>query len=173
MSHKLAQDFQYSPWRRRTGNGSHMRRVSPCRVSSRTSCCGRGRGEKSCGTISAAPWGSASILLISYGYIRLLGKGGISEASRYAILNANYLKTRLEQHYDILYEGENGRVAHEFVLDLREAREKRRNNRGRCAKRLMDYGFHAPTMSWPVTGTLMVEPTRANPWRKWTGSAMR
>ncbi len=118
-------------------------------------------GEKSCGTISAAPWGSASILLISYGYIRLLGKGGISEASRYAILNANYLKTRLEQHYDILYEGENGRVAHEFVLDLRELGKSAGITVEDVAKRLMDYGFHAPTMSWPVTGTLMVEPTES------------
>ena len=118
-------------------------------------------GEKSCGTISAAPWGSASILLISYGYIRLLGKGGMSEASRYAILNANYLKTRLEQHYDILYEGENGRVAHEFVLDLRELGKSAGITVEDVAKRLMDYGFHAPTMSWPVTGTLMVEPTES------------
>ena len=118
-------------------------------------------GEKSCGTISAAPWGSASILLISYGYIRLLGKGGMSEASRYAILNANYLKTRLEQHYDILYEGETGRVAHEFVLDLRELGKSAGITVEDVAKRLMDYGFHAPTMSWPVTGTLMVEPTES------------
>ena len=118
-------------------------------------------GGKSCGTISAAPWGSASILLISYGYIRLLGKGGMSEASRYAILNANYLKTRLEQHYDILYEGETGRVAHEFVLDLRELGKSAGITVEDVAKRLMDYGFHAPTMSWPVTGTLMVEPTES------------
>ena len=118
-------------------------------------------GEKSCGTISAAPWGSASILLISYGYIRLLGKDGMSEASRYAILNANYLKTRLEQHYDILYEGETGRVAHEFVLDLRELGKSAGITVEDVAKRLMDYGFHAPTMSWPVTGTLMVEPTES------------
>ena len=118
-------------------------------------------GEESCGAISAAPWGSASILLISYGYIRLLGKGGLSEASRYAILNANYLKTRLEQHYDILYEGENGRVAHEFVLDLRELGKSAGITVEDVAKRLMDYGFHAPTMSWPVTGTLMVEPTES------------
>jgi glycine dehydrogenase len=118
-------------------------------------------GEKPCGAISAAPWGSASILLISYGYIRLLGRDGMSEASRYAILNANYLKTRLGQHYDVLYEGENGRVAHEFMLDLRELGKSAGITVEDVAKRLMDYGFHAPTMSWPVTGTLMVEPTES------------
>lgn len=118
-------------------------------------------GEKPCGAISAAPWGSASILLISYGYIRLLGRDGMSEASRYAILNANYLKTRLGQHYDILYEGENGRVAHEFILDMRELGKSAGITAEDVAKRLMDYGFHAPTMSWPVAGTLMVEPTES------------
>ena len=118
-------------------------------------------GEKSCGAISAAPWGSSSILLISYGYIRLLGKGGMTEASRYAILNANYLKSRLEEHYDVLYEGENGRVAHEFILDLRELGKSAAITAEDVAKRLMDYGFHAPTMSWPVAGTLMVEPTES------------
>lgn len=118
-------------------------------------------GEKPCGAISAAPWGSASILLISYGYIRLLGRDGMSEASRYAILNANYLKTRLGEHYDILYEGENGRVAHEFILDLRELGKSAGITVEDVAKRLMDYGFHAPTMSWPVVGTLMVEPTES------------
>ncbi len=118
-------------------------------------------GEKPCGAISAAPWGSASILLISYGYIRLLGGDGMSEVSRYAILNANYLKTRLGQHYDILYEGENGRVAHEFILDLRELGKSAGITVEDVSKRLMDYGFHAPTMSWPVTGTLMVEPTES------------
>jgi len=118
-------------------------------------------GKKPCGAISAAPWGSSSILLISYGYIRLLGKGGLTEASRYAILNANYLKARLEKHYDILYEGENGRVAHEFILDLRELGKSAGITVEDIAKRLMDYGFHAPTMSWPVAGTLMVEPTES------------
>ncbi|MCY4262139.1 MAG: glycine dehydrogenase (aminomethyl-transferring), partial [Candidatus Dadabacteria bacterium] len=118
-------------------------------------------GEKPCGAISAAPWGSASILLISYGYIRLLGRGGMTEASRYAILNANYIKTRLGEHYNILYEGKNGRVAHEFILDLRELGKSAGITVEDVAKRLMDYGFHAPTMSWPVTGTLMVEPTES------------
>ncbi len=118
-------------------------------------------GEKSCGVISAAPWGSASILLISYGYMRLLGKDGLSVASRYAILNANYMKTRLEKHYDILYEGKKGRVAHEFILDLRDLGKSAGITVEDVAKRLMDYGFHAPTMSWPVAGTLMIEPTES------------
>ena len=118
-------------------------------------------GKKSCGPVAAAPWGSASILLISYGYVRLLGRGGVREASEHAILNANYLKTRLEDHYDVLYEGENGRVAHEFILDLRDAAKGAGVTVEDVAKRLMDYGFHAPTMSWPVAGTLMVEPTES------------
>ena len=118
-------------------------------------------GAKSCGTVSAAPWGSASILLISYGYVRLLGRAGVREASEYAILNANYLKKRLEGHYDVLYEGDNGRVAHEFILDLRDAAKSAGVTVEDVAKRLMDYGFHAPTMSWPVAGTLMVEPTES------------
>ena len=118
-------------------------------------------GAKSCGAVSAAPWGSASILLISYGYVRLLGPDGVGEASKYAILNANYLKKRLEGHYDVLYEGDNGRVAHEFILDLRDAAKRAGVTVEDVAKRLMDYGFHAPTMSWPVAGTLMVEPTES------------
>lgn len=118
-------------------------------------------GAKSCGAVSAAPWGSASILLISYGYVRLLGPDGVREASEYAILNANYLKKRLEGHYDVLYEGDNGRVAHEFILDLRDAAKRAGVTVEDVAKRLMDYGFHAPTMSWPVAGTLMVEPTES------------
>lgn len=117
--------------------------------------------EKSCGPVSSAPWGSASILLISYGYIRLLGRDGVRQASEYAILNANYLKTKLDGHYDILYEDENSRVAHEFILDLREIGKNAGITVEDVAKRLMDYGFHAPTMSWPVAGTLMVEPTES------------
>ncbi len=118
-------------------------------------------GENSCGAVSAAPWGSASILLISYGYMRLLGKDGLGAASRYAVLNANYMKTMLEKHYDVLYEGEKGRVAHEFILDLRELGKSAGITVEDVAKRLMDYGFHAPTMSWPVAGTLMIEPTES------------
>lgn len=111
--------------------------------------------------VASAPWGSASILPISYGYINMMGGKGLTEASEVAILNANYLKERLKDHYDILYSGKNGRVAHEFILDLRPFRESAGITVTDVAKRLMDYGFHSPTMSWPVPGTLMVEPTES------------
>ncbi len=110
--------------------------------------------------ISAAPWGSASILLISYAYIRLLGPDGLTEATRYAILNANYIKARLEPHYPVLYARPNGRVAHELIFDLRGFKTAGVEEMD-VAKRLMDYGFHAPTVSFPVAGTLMVEPTES------------
>ncbi len=112
--------------------------------------------------VSAAPWGSASILLISYGYIRMLGGDGVTDATRFAILNANYIKSRLEQHYDVLYTRENGRVAHEMIFDLRAFKAKGVEE-GDVAKRLMDFGFHAPTVSFPVPGTLMIEPTESEP----------
>jgi len=112
--------------------------------------------------VSAAPWGSASILLISYAYIRMLGAAGVTDATRFAILNANYIKSRLEKHYDVLYTRENGRVAHEMIFDLR-AFKARGVEEGDVAKRLMDYGFHAPTVSFPVPGTLMIEPTESEP----------
>jgi glycine dehydrogenase len=112
--------------------------------------------------VSAAPWGSASILLISYGYIRMLGGQGVTDATRYAILNANYIKSRLEKHYDALYTRENGRVAHEMIFDLRAFKAKGVEE-GDVAKRLMDFGFHAPTVSFPVPGTLMIEPTESEP----------
>jgi glycine dehydrogenase len=112
--------------------------------------------------VSAAPWGSASILLISYGYIRMLGGEGVTDATRFAILNANYIKSRLEQHYDVLYTRENGRVAHEMIFDLRGFKAKGVEE-GDVAKRLMDFGFHAPTVSFPVPGTLMIEPTESEP----------
>ena len=112
--------------------------------------------------VSAAPWGSASILLISYAYIRMLGAAGVTDATRYAILNANYIKSRLEKHYDVLYTRENGRVAHEMIFDLRAFKAKGVEE-GDVAKRLMDYGFHAPTVSFPVPGTLMIEPTESEP----------
>jgi glycine dehydrogenase len=117
-------------------------------------------GNQAIPPVSAAPWGSASILLISYGYIRLLGAAGVTSATRYAILNANYLKSRLEPHYDVLYARANGRVAHEMIFDLRAFKAKGVEE-GDVAKRLMDYGFHAPTVSFPVPGTLMVEPTES------------
>jgi glycine dehydrogenase len=119
-------------------------------------------GESAVPPVSAAPWGSASILLISYGYIRMLGAAGVTDATKYAILNANYIKSRLEQHYDVLYTRTNGRVAHEMIFDLRKFKSKGVEE-GDVAKRLMDYGFHAPTVSFPVPGTLMVEPTESEP----------
>ncbi len=110
--------------------------------------------------VSAAPWGSASILLISYAYIRMLGAQGLTDATRYAILNANYIKARLEQHYPVLYARANGRVAHELIFDLRGFKASGVEEMD-VAKRLIDFGFHAPTVSFPVAGTLMVEPTES------------
>jgi glycine dehydrogenase len=119
-------------------------------------------GEKAIPAISAAPWGSASILLISYGYIRMLGAEGMTEATRYAILNANYIKARLQGHYDVLYANHNGRVAHEMIFDLRPFKHAAAPvDELDVAKRLMDYGFHAPTVSFPVAGTMMIEPTES------------
>ena len=113
------------------------------------------------GRVSAAPFGSASILLISYAYIKMLGARGVRKATEYAILNANYLKARLEKHYKILYTGKNGTAAHEFIVDLRPFKTSAGIEAEDVAKRLMDYGFHAPTLSFPVAGTLMVEPTES------------
>ncbi|MCY3664981.1 MAG: aminomethyl-transferring glycine dehydrogenase [Gemmatimonadetes bacterium] len=117
-------------------------------------------GAESIGPIAAAPWGSASILLISWAYLRLMGGAGLTEATQVAILNANYLSSRLADSFPVLYKGHNGRVAHECILDLRWAREHGIGVED-VAKRLMDYGFHAPTVSFPVAGTLMVEPTES------------
>ncbi|PSL29932.1 aminomethyl-transferring glycine dehydrogenase [Chitinophaga ginsengisoli] len=111
--------------------------------------------------VSAAPYGSASILLISYAYIRLLGFEGLKKASQFAILNANYMKARLEKAYDILYNGVNGTCAHEFIVDLRPFKASAGVEAEDVAKRLMDYGFHAPTLSFPVPGTIMIEPTES------------
>jgi glycine dehydrogenase len=111
--------------------------------------------------VSAAPFGSASILLISYAYIRLLGPAGLTEATRYAILHANYMKARLEKHYPILYSGANNCCAHEFIVDLRPFKAQAGIEAEDVAKRLMDYGFHAPTLSFPVPGTMMIEPTES------------
>jgi glycine dehydrogenase len=119
-------------------------------------------GAEAIPAVSAAPWGSASILLISYGYVRMLGGDGMTEATKNAILNANYIKARLEQHYPVLYTRDNGRVAHEMIFDLR-AFKARGVDETDVAKRLMDYGFHAPTVSFPVAGTLMIEPTESEP----------
>lgn len=118
-------------------------------------------GEKGIQPVSAAPWGSALVLLISYGYIKMLGAQGVTEATRYAILNANYIKSRLQNHYPVLYSGNNGRVAHEMILDCRSFKRTAQVEVEDIAKRLIDYGFHAPTVSFPVAGTLMVEPTES------------
>jgi len=117
--------------------------------------------ERSIGAVSAAPWGSPSILPISYAYIALLGRDGVKKASQVAILNANYVAQRLEPHFPILYKGEGGYVAHECIIDLRHFKASAGIGVVDVAKRLMDYGFHAPTMSWPVAGTLMIEPTES------------
>ncbi|MEY3368522.1 MAG: hypothetical protein RI973_1677, partial [Bacteroidota bacterium] len=116
-------------------------------------------GGQAINAVSAAPWGSASILLISYGYVRMLGARGVLDSTRYAILNANYIKARLEGVYPILYTGEHGCAAHEMIVDLRPFKEF--CSAEDVAKRLMDYGFHAPTLSFPVAGTLMIEPTES------------
>jgi glycine dehydrogenase len=113
--------------------------------------------------IAAAPWSSASILLISFAYVRMLGADGMTNATRYAILNANYIKSRLERHYPVLYTRHSGRVAHELIFDLRPLKQASGIDETDVAKRLMDYGFHAPTVSFPVAGTLMVEPTESEP----------
>ena len=118
-------------------------------------------GDQNIPAIAAAPHGSALILLISWAYIKLLGAEGLTKASKTALLNANYLADQLADHYDIVFRGPNDRVAHEFILDLRPFRAELDLNEQDVAKRLMDYGFHAPTMSWPVVGTLMVEPTES------------
>lgn len=118
-------------------------------------------GERPIGPVSAAPWGSTSILLISWAYMALLGKVGLRRSTQVAILNANYMAHRLEEHFDVLFRGRNGRVAHEFILDVRPFRKAAGITEEDVAKRLMDYGYHAPTMSWPVAGTIMVEPTES------------
>jgi glycine dehydrogenase len=120
-------------------------------------------GSKAIPAVAAAPWSSASILLISYGYIKMLGRDGMTNATRYAILNANYIKSRLNAHYPVLYSSKNGRVAHELIFDLRPLKQATGIDETDVAKRLMDYGFHAPTVSFPVAGTLMVEPTESEP----------
>lgn len=113
------------------------------------------------GSVSAAAFGSASILLISYGYIKLLGADGLKKSTEYAILNANYMKARLREYYDILYTGKGGTCAHEFIVDLRPFKNSAGIEAEDVAKRLMDYGFHAPTLSFPVPGTIMIEPTES------------
>ena len=115
-------------------------------------------GENPIGAVSAAPWGSANILIISWVYIALMGGAGLTEATKYAILNANYIARRLDKHFPVLFKGRGGFVAHECILDLRAFKSVTVED---VAKRLMDYGFHAPTISWPVPGTMMIEPTES------------
>ena len=120
-------------------------------------------GDKAIGAVSAAPWGSASILVISWAYIAMLGPHGVRRASQVAVLNANYMAKRLEKHFDVLYRGPGGLVAHEFIVDLRPLKKATGISEEDVAKRLIDYGFHAPTVSFPVAGTLMIEPTESEP----------
>jgi len=120
-------------------------------------------GQQGISPVAAAPYGSALVLTISYAYMKLLGRDGLTNASKYAILNANYLKARLENHYKILYTGKNGRVAHEMILDCNKFQLSADVSVIDIAKRLIDYGFHAPTVAFPVHGTLMVEPTESEP----------
>ncbi len=115
-------------------------------------------GENPIGAVSAAPWGSASILIISWVYIALMGARGLTEATKFAILNANYIARRLDKYFPVLFKGHGGFVAHECILDLRAFKSVTVED---VAKRLMDYGFHAPTISWPVPGTMMIEPTES------------
>lgn len=117
-------------------------------------------GEKAITSISSAPYGSASILTISYAYIAMMGGEGLTNATKMAILNANYIKERLKNDYKILYTGKNGRCAHEMIIDCRDFKQLGIEVED-LAKRLMDYGFHAPTVSFPVAGTMMIEPTES------------
>jgi glycine dehydrogenase len=111
--------------------------------------------------VSGAPWGSASILPISWAYIKMMGAVGLTQATKITLLNANYILSRLKPHYPILYTNDEGRCAHEFILDVRGFKETAGIEAIDIAKRLQDYGFHAPTMSWPVANTLMIEPTES------------
>ncbi|MEE3137031.1 MAG: aminomethyl-transferring glycine dehydrogenase, partial [Gemmatimonadota bacterium] len=120
-------------------------------------------GEKAIGPVSSAAWGSASILTISWAYISMLGSRGVRHASELAILGANYMAKRIEPHFEVLYRGEHGLVAHEFIIDLRPLKRETGITEEDVAKRLIDYGFHAPTVSFPVIGTIMIEPTESEP----------
>jgi glycine dehydrogenase len=119
------------------------------------------KGRDVVGAVSAAPWGSSSILPISHAYIRLMGGEGLTEATKVAILNANHIAKRLQPHFPVLYKGEHGTVAHECIVDTRVVKSSSGVEVEDIAKRLMDYGFHAPTVSFPVAGTLMIEPTES------------
>jgi glycine dehydrogenase len=118
-------------------------------------------GDEGIGAVSAAPWGSASILLISWAYVAMMGAAGLKRASELAILNANYVAEKLHPEFPVIYRGKRGRVAHECILDTRPVKRTAGVEVDDIAKRLMDFGFHAPTMSFPIAGTLMVEPTES------------
>jgi glycine dehydrogenase len=121
----------------------------------------RGYDDGGTGAISGAPWGSAGILPIPWAYIRLMGSDGLQRATETAVLNANYIARRLRDHYPVLYTGREGLVAHECIVDVRDITKETGVTVDDVAKRLIDYGFHAPTMSFPVAGTLMIEPTES------------
>ena len=118
---------------------------------------------KSIHAVAAAPFGSSNVILISYAYIKMMGEAGLTNATKAAILNANYIKAKLEPYFKVLYSGSNGRVAHELIFDMREFKHTAHVEVEDIAKRLMDYGYHAPTVSFPVAGTLMIEPTESEP----------
>jgi glycine dehydrogenase len=139
------------------GVAEHLVKFLPSHVMVKTG------GEQAIHAVAAAPFGSAFILPITYGYMKLLGGEGMTEATRIAILNANYLKVALEKHYKVLYTGANGWAAHEMILDCNPFKRSIGIDAIDIAKRLMDYGFHAPTVAFPVPGTLMVEPTESEP----------
>ena len=122
---------------------------------------GRGFPDGGVGPVSGAPWGSAGVLPIPYAYIRMMGPDGLTEATRVAILSANYIAAKLRDHFPVLYTGPSGLVAHECIIDLRPLAKETGVTVDDVAKRLIDYGFHAPTMSFPVAGTLMIEPTES------------
>jgi glycine dehydrogenase len=124
---------------------------------------GRNSDSKACGAVSAAAWGSASILPISWMYIRMMGGGGLTQATAMAILNANYIASKLNPHFPVVYTGNQGLVAHECIIDLKPIKKATGVDETDIAKRLMDYGFHAPTVSWPVPSSMMIEPTESEP----------
>jgi len=134
---------------------NHLSEFLPSHVSLEKS------NDKYISAVSAAPYGSSSILVISWSYIAMLNSYGLGMATKTAILNANYMAKKLESHYPVLFKGNNGFNAHEFIIDLRKIKDQYGINEEDIAKRLMDYGFHAPTMSWPVNGTMMIEPTES------------
>lgn len=159
------QNFLYPPWRGRTRDGTHWSEETSSPVPTTHPVIPpygtTGPEAKSFGVVSAAPFGSSAILPISWGYIKMMGAKGLRHASEVAILNANYMSKRLEGYYKTLYTNEEGCVAHEFIIDCREFKKTAGIEVMDIAKRLQDYGFHSPTTSWPVVGTLMVEPTES------------